>query len=81
MILNEGDIITLNANGKDYIVIKNVFYNNVNYYYLMTTDKPVEVNIVKLLVNSEGTPIIETVTEPNELNTIVKLVANTLIEQ
>lgn len=73
MILKEGEVITLNTNGKDYVVLKKVNYNNTNYYYLMTLDKPTEVLVVKISVNSNNEPIIITVTDKKELETLMKI--------
>ena len=47
MILEEGEVIKLNTNGKDYVVLKKVNCNNTNSYYLMTLNKPTEVLVVK----------------------------------
>ena len=77
MMLEEGEIITLDSNGKDYIVVKSIIYNNINYYYLMTTKKPIEVAIVKLAQTQNGTPVIVTVTDKQEIDIIMKLTANT----
>lgn len=73
MILKEGEVITLNTNGKDYVVLKKVNYNNTNYYYLMTLNKPTEVLVVKISVNSNNEPIIITVTDKKELETLMKI--------
>lgn len=75
MILEEGDVITLDANGKDYLVIKTIEYNNENYYYMMTVKKPVEISIIKLAKNEQGQEIIVTVTDQHELEKIMKLTA------
>lgn len=76
MMLEEGEIITLDSNGKDYIVLKHIVYNNINYYYLMTSQKPTEVAIVKLAQTQNGTSVIVTVTDKQEIDVIMKLTAN-----
>ena len=50
MRLEEGEIITLNDDGKDYVVVKEVEFNNKNYYYLMSAKKPVKILIVEFKV-------------------------------
>ena len=47
MKLENGEIITLDDN-KDYIVLKQLIDNNINYIYLVTAQKPVEVLIAKV---------------------------------
>ena len=74
MKLEIGEIITLDSDGKDYLVVKEVEYNNKNYYYLMSTKKPVEILIVEFKVQ-DGKEVIETVTNRDELDNIMKIVA------
>ena len=62
----------LDANGKDYIVVKKVNINSHDYYYLMTIEKPMEIAIVELLVNADGKQEIKTVTDQNLIDTILK---------
>ena len=76
MILEEGEIITLNSNNKDYIVVKSIYNNNINYYYLMTVNKPTEVLLVKLITNQNGEPALENVVDKQELADVMKLTAN-----
>ena len=47
MKLENGEIITLDDN-KDYIVLKQLINENVNYVYLVTAQKPIEVLVAKL---------------------------------
>lgn len=72
MKLEIGEIITLDSDGKDYLVVKEVEYNNKNYYYLMSVKKPVEILIVELTIQ-DGREVIETVTDKDELNNIIKM--------
>lgn len=71
MKLEVGEIITLDSNGRDYLVVKDVNYNNKDYYYLMSAKKPVEILIVELKVQ-DGREVIETVTDKDELTNIMK---------
>lgn len=73
MMLEEGEVITLDSNGKDYIVIKKVNYKNENYYYMMTIKKPIEVLIIKLGKNELGQEIIITETDKNIIEEIIKI--------
>ena len=73
MILEEGEVIKLNTNGKDYVVLKKVNCNNTNYYYLLTLNKPTEVLVDKISVNSNNEPIIITVTDKDELDALIKI--------
>ena len=75
MRLEVGEIITLDTMGKDYIVLKKILYNNTNYAYLMTTAKPTEILVVKLVQSQNGTPLIMNVVDSQELNTIMTIVA------
>ena len=72
-MLEEGEVITLDSNGKDYIVIKKVNYKNENYYYMMTIKKPIEVLIIKLGKNDLGQEIIITETDKNIIEEIIKI--------
>ena len=76
MMLEEGEIITLNSNNKDYIIVKNICNNTINYYYLMTVNKPTEVLLVKLITNQNGEPALENVVDKQELADVMKLIAN-----
>ena len=51
MKLEKGEIITL-SNNKDYIVVSTVSDNNIDYVYLMTTTKPVEVKFGKQIIDN-----------------------------
>lgn len=47
MKLENGEIITLDDN-KDYIVLKQLINENIDYVYLVTAQKPIEVLVAKL---------------------------------
>lgn len=71
MKLEDGQIITLEDN-KDYIVIKRTTCDDLNYVYLMTAEKPVEIVIVKEeTINNEI--ILTPITDQNELNLVISL--------
>lgn len=71
MKLEDGQIITLEDN-KDYIVVKKMTCEDLNYVYLMTASKPIEVVIAKEeLVNNEI--ILNPITDENELSLAISL--------
>ena len=71
MKLEDGQIITLEDN-KDYIVVKKIVCDDLNYIYLMTAEKPIEVVIAKEeLINNEL--ILNPITDENELNLVISL--------
>ncbi len=71
MELEMGEIITLDSNGKDYIVMKTIKNENKDYYYLMTKQKPAEVLLVKMQYEN-GEPILTTITDENEFRRIME---------
>lgn len=75
MKINDGQIITLDDK-KDYIVLKQVVYNNTNYIYLITTSKPVEVMFVR-----QDADELNLVVDDNELKEVINLLnSNNLSE-
>ncbi len=71
MKLEDGQIITLEDN-KDYIVVKKMTCDDLNYVYLMTAQKPIEVVIAKEeQINDEI--ILNPITDQNELNLAISL--------
>lgn len=71
MNLEEGQLITLD-NNKDYIIIKQVEYNGIIYFYLMTDKKPLEILIVKLQ-EENGSQILKVIDSKEELKEIINL--------
>lgn len=75
MKINDGQIITLDDK-KDYVVLKQVVYNNTNYIYLITASKPVEVMFVK-----QDADELTLVVDDNELKEVINLLnSNNLSE-
>ncbi len=72
MKLEVGEVLNLKINNRDYIVLKDVVYNNANYYYLMSVDKPVDIKIVTLDMK-DGKEVLETVTDKELVLEIMKL--------
>ena len=72
MKLEVGEVLNLKINNRDYIVLKDVVYNNANYYYLMSVDKPVDIKIVTLNMK-DGKEVLETVTDKELVLEIMKL--------
>lgn len=71
MNLEDGQVITLEDN-KDYIVIKRITCDDLDYVYLMTAEKPIEVVIVKEeIINNEI--FLNPITDQNELNLVISL--------
>lgn len=70
MKLENGEIITLDDN-KDYIVLKQLINENVNYVYLVTAQKPIEVLVAKLN-DMDLIPI----TDDFELKKVIELFKN-----
>ena len=75
MKLEVGEVLNLKINNRDYIVLKDVVYDNANYYYLMSVDKPVDIKIVTLNMK-DGKEVLETVTDKSLLERIMKATVN-----
>lgn len=67
MNINEKDIITL-SNDIDYIVVKKINYNNLNYYYVADIKKPED---VKFLCE-DNNELVE-IEDKNYINTLVNI--------
>lgn len=67
MKLTDGEIIELDDN-KEYIVLKQEKYNNINYVYLITSSKPIEVMFVKQIDDE-----LELVVDEKELKEVMNL--------
>ena len=76
MMLEVGDIITLETNNKDYLVVTDTVYNNTDYYVLMTIEKPAEAVIAKLDKSEDGDSIIVTITDDAEIDGVMKSIAS-----
>ena len=71
MKLEDGQIITLD-NDKDYVIVKQVLYEETNYLYLMTARKPLEVLVTKLQNTGDNQKLV-VVDSEEELKKIVNL--------
>jgi len=69
--LEEGLIITLD-NHKQYIIVKMVEWKNQEYYYLLSTQKPIENLIVKGNVHNNGMNF-QSVSDSSEFETVMNL--------
>ena len=70
-MLEEGLIITLD-NHKQYIVVKVVEWKNQEYYYLLSTQKPIENLIVKGTVHNNVMNF-QSVSDSSEFETVMNL--------
>ena len=70
-MLEEGLIITLD-NQKQYIVVKMVEWKNQEYYYLLSTQKPIENLIVKGTVHNNVMNF-QSVSDSSEFETVMNL--------
>ena len=70
-MLEEGLIITLD-NHKQYIIVKIVEWKNQEYYYLLSTQKPIENLIVKGTVHNNVMNF-QSVSDSSEFETVMNL--------
>lgn len=70
-MLEEGLIITLD-NHKQYIIVKMVEWKNQEYYYLLSTQKPIENLIVKGTVHNNGMNF-QTISDSEEFATVMNM--------
>lgn len=68
--MEQGQIIKL-ENDKEYIVAKSIVKGGINYYYLMTSTKPIEVMFVKELIENNESSLEEL--DIDELNEVMEL--------
>ena len=68
-MINIGDLINLN-DGKQYIVVNKMILHNINYVYLMTSSKPVEI-VIATEVNKNGEYKLEEIKDNDELDYIL----------
>ena len=74
MQLEDGQIITLD-NDKDYIVVKKIICDGIEYVYLITDKKPIEVLVVKSQL-VDGDIVLTVVDSKEELDKIINLFEN-----
>ncbi|MEE0682929.1 MAG: hypothetical protein UC703_00805 [Bacilli bacterium] len=70
-MLEEGLIITLD-NHKQYIIVKMVEWKNQEYYYLLSTQKPIENLIVKGTVHNNVMNF-QTISDSEEFATVMNM--------
>ena len=74
-MINVGNLINLN-DGKQYIVVNKMTLHNINYVYLMTSSKPVEI-VIATEVNKNGEYKLEEIKDNDELDYILSKFALT----
>lgn len=67
--MNVGQIVKLDDN-KEYIIVDKLNFHNVNYVYLITNSKPLEIMIAVEKVK-DGKIILEEVKDNNELDYVL----------
>ena len=67
--MNIGQIVKLDDN-KEYIIVDKLNFHNVNYVYLITNSKPLEIMIAVEKVK-DGKIILEEVKDNNELDYVL----------
>ena len=75
-MIKDGELITLDDN-TEYIVIKKLECNNINYVILMTASQPVDFVLAKEVVADNNEIYIETVTDQEEAKYIMQRFINT----
>ena len=74
-MINIGQVITLDDN-KEYMVLNKMNLHNINYVYLVTMNKPVEI-LVATEVNQDGEISLEEIKDNDELDYVLsQLVLN-----
>lgn len=69
MNLEIGNVIQL-SDGLDYAVVQKIVVNKVNYYYMITTNTPLQTLIVKQK-DEKDEIVLETVTDQEELDYVL----------
>lgn len=72
MKLQEGDIINLADNKLDYLVLKTLDYEGIHYVWLITTKRPAEMCMARVIFDDNGKEILKSVTDKQEFETIFK---------
>ena len=77
-MINVGDVLNLSDN-KKYVVVNKMELHNINYVYLMTVTKPVEI-LIATETNKNGQFTLEEIKDNDELDYILSKFALTLDE-
>ena len=70
-----GEIVELNDN-KKYMVLNKINLHNINYVYLITVDKPVEILIVTEKIE-DGEIVLEEIKDNDELDYVLSQIVLT----
>lgn len=73
------DVTLLELNGKDFVVIAEIEYNDVNYLYAVSDDEDEEVVLLRESIE-DGEEYIESVEDENEYNEILDLLESEMEE-
>lgn len=68
-MVQEGQILKLSDN-KEYIVINKMSLHNINYLYLVTTSKPLEI-VIATEKNIDGNIVLEEIKDNSELDYVL----------
>lgn len=69
MKIEEGSIITLD-DGKSYIVVDIIKYNNLNYVYLCSAQKPIRIELANISEDNNGDFQVEILTDVEQKSRI-----------
>ena len=74
-MINIGDVLNL-SDDKKYVVVNKMTLHNINYVYLMTIEKPVEI-VIATESNKDGKYTLEEIKDNDELDYILSKFALT----
>lgn len=74
-MINVGEVIKL-SDEKEYVVVNKMSLHNINYVYLMTTTKPIEI-LIATETNKNGEYVLEEIKDNDELDYILSKFALT----
>ena len=67
--MKSGQIVVLN-NNKEYIIVNKMALHNINYLFLMTTSKPLEI-VIATEKEENGNVVLNEVKDNNELDYVL----------
>ena len=74
-MINVGEVIKL-SDEKEYVVVNKMTLHNINYVYLITTNKPTEI-LIATETNKNGEYVLEEIKDNDELDYILSKFALT----
>ena len=74
-MINVGEVIKL-SDEKEYVVVNKMSLHNINYVYLMTTTKPIEI-LIATETKKNGEYVLEEIKDNDELDYILSKFALT----